>query len=141
MANSVDEANKKTEDFHKNNENGYTEEAKSLQKIKDYMIKQGGDYAKLGEKLNSSVDFDKIFGKGYFENLIQEVLLENKHSCEIVLKPSKELGKIRREKEEKKLTNVLNSMTDVQKQQLQIEQKQLDAFQQAPDTLPLEEED
>ena len=45
------------------------------------------------------------------------------------------LGKIRREKEEKKLTNVLNSMTDVQKQQLQIEQKQLDAFQQAPDTL------
>ena len=26
-------------------------------------------------------------------------------------------------------------MTDVQKQQLQIEQKQLDAFQQAPDTL------
>ena len=38
VANSVDEANKKTEDFHKNNENGYTEEAKSLQKIKDYMI-------------------------------------------------------------------------------------------------------
>ena len=77
----------------------------------------------------------KKVNEGYFENLIQEVLLENKHSCEIVLKPSKELGKIRREKEEKKLTNVLNSMTDVQKQQLQIEQKQLDAFQQAPDTL------
>lgn len=77
----------------------------------------------------------KKVNEGYFENLIKEVLLENKHSCEIVLKPSKELGKIRREKEEKTLTNVLNSMTDVQKQQLQIEQKQLDAFQQAPDTL------
>ena len=77
----------------------------------------------------------KKVNEGYFENLIKEVLLENKHSCEIVLKPSKELGKIRREKEEKKLTNVLNSMTDVQKQQLQIEQKQLDAFQQTPDTL------
>ena len=64
-----------------------------------------------------------------------DVYKRQKHSCEIVLKPSKELGKIRREKEEKKLTNVLNSMTDVQKQQLQIEQKQLDAFQQAPDTL------
>lgn len=76
VANSVDEANKKTEDFHKNNENGYTEEAKSLQKIKDYMIKQGGDYAKLGEKLNSSVDFDKIFGKGYFENLSLDQLSE-----------------------------------------------------------------
>ena len=77
----------------------------------------------------------KKVNEGYFENLIKEVLLENNHSCEIVLKPSKELGKIRREKEEKTLTNVLNSMTDVQKQQLQIEQKQLDAFQQAPDTL------
>jgi hypothetical protein len=76
VANSVDEANKKTEDFHKNNENGYTEEAESLQKIKDYMIKQGGDYAKLGEKLNSSVDFDKIFGKGYFENLSLDQLSE-----------------------------------------------------------------
>lgn len=76
VANSVDEANKKTEDFHKNNENGYTEEVKSLQKIKDYMIKQGGDYAKLGEKLNSSVDFDKIFGKGYFENLSLDQLSE-----------------------------------------------------------------
>lgn len=76
VANSVDEANKKTEDFHKNNENGYTEEAKSLQKIKDYMTKQSGDYAKLGEKLNSSVDFDKIFGKGYFENLSLDQLSE-----------------------------------------------------------------
>ena len=76
VANSVDEANKKTEDFHKNNEDGYTEEAKSLQKIKDYMTKQGGDYAKLGEKLNSSVDFDKIFGKGYFENLSLDQLSE-----------------------------------------------------------------
>lgn len=76
VANSVDEANKKTKDFHKNNENGYTEEAKSLQKIKDYMTKQGGDYAKLGEKLNSSVDFDKIFGKGYFENLSLDQLSE-----------------------------------------------------------------
>lgn len=76
VANSVDEANKKTEDFHKNNESGYTEEAKSLQKIKDYMTKQGGDYAKLGEKLNSSVDFDKIFGKGYFENLSLDQLSE-----------------------------------------------------------------
>lgn len=76
VANSVDEANKKTEDFHKNNENGYTEEAKSLQKIKDYMTKQGGDYAKLGKKLNSSVDFDKIFGKGYFENLSLDQLSE-----------------------------------------------------------------
>ena len=32
--------------------------------------------AKLGEKLNSSVDFDKIFGKGYFENLSLDQLSE-----------------------------------------------------------------
>lgn len=76
VANSVDEANKKTTDFHKNNEDGYKQEAESLQKIKDYMNKQGGDYAKLGEKLNSSVDFDKIFGKGYFENLSLDQLSE-----------------------------------------------------------------
>ena len=95
-----------------------------------------------GGKPEAHLEYGKIFddlkkkvNEGYFENLIKEVLLENNHSCEIVLKPSKELGKIRREKEEKTLTKVLNSMTDVQKQQLQIEQKQLDAFQQAPDTL------
>lgn len=76
VANSVDEANKKTTDFHKNNEDGYKQEAESLQKIKDYMNKQGGDYAKLGDKLNSSVDFDKIFGKGYFENLSLDQLSE-----------------------------------------------------------------
>lgn len=76
VADSVDKANKKTESFHKNNEDGYTKEAKSLQKIKDYMNKQGGDAAKLGEKLNSSVDFDKIFGKGYFENLSLDQLSE-----------------------------------------------------------------
>lgn len=76
VANSVDEANKKTTDFHKNNEDGYKQEAESLQKIKDYMSKQGGDYAKLGDQLNSSVDFDKIFGKGYFENLSLDQLSE-----------------------------------------------------------------
>ena len=39
--------------------------------------------------------------KGIFENLIKEVLLENNHSCEIVLKPSKELERFCREKEER----------------------------------------
>lgn len=76
VADSVDEANKKTKSFHENNEKGYDKEAESLQKIKDYMVDQGGDYAKLGEKLNSSVDFDKIFGKGYFENLSLDQLSE-----------------------------------------------------------------
>lgn len=76
VADSVDEANKKTKDFHENNEKGYDKEAESLRKIKDYMTKQGGDYAKLGEKLNSSVDFDKIFGGDYFENLSLDQLSE-----------------------------------------------------------------
>lgn len=76
VANSVDEADKKTKDFHKDNESGYKKEADSLQKLRDYMTRQGGDYAKLGEKLNSSVDFDKIFGKGYFENLSLDQLSE-----------------------------------------------------------------
>lgn len=76
VADSVDEANKKTKSFHENNEKGYDKEAESLQKIKDYMVDQGGKYEKLGEKLNSSVDFDKIFGKGYFENLSLDQLSE-----------------------------------------------------------------
>lgn len=76
VADSVDEANKKTKSFHENNEKGYDKEAESLQKIKDYMIDQGGKYEKLGEKLNSSVDFDKIFGGDYFENLSLDQLSE-----------------------------------------------------------------
>jgi hypothetical protein len=76
VADSVDEANKKTKSFHENNEKGYDKEAESLQKIKDYMVDQGGKYEKLGEKLNSSVDFDKIFGGNYFENLSLDQLSE-----------------------------------------------------------------
>ena len=76
VADSVDEANKKTKSFHENNEKGYDKEAESLQKIKDYMVDQGGKYEKLGEKLNSSVDFDKIFGGDYFENLSLDQLSE-----------------------------------------------------------------
>lgn len=76
VADSVDEANKKTKSFHENNEKGYDKEAESLQKIKDYMADQGGKYEKLGEKLNSSVDFDKIFGGDYFENLSLDQLSE-----------------------------------------------------------------
>lgn len=76
VADSVDEANKKTKSFHENNEKGYDKEAESLQKIKDYMVDQGGKYEKLGEKLNSSVDLDKIFGGDYFENLSLDQLSE-----------------------------------------------------------------
>lgn len=76
VADSVDEANKKTKGFHENNEKGYDKEAESLRKIKDYMTEQGGKYEKLGKQLNSSVDFDKIFGKGYFENLSLDQLSE-----------------------------------------------------------------
>lgn len=76
VADSVDEANKKTKSFHENNEKSYDKEAESLQKIKDYMVDQGGKYEKLGEKLNSSVDFDKIFGGDYFENLSLDQLSE-----------------------------------------------------------------
>ncbi len=76
VADSVDEANKKTKSFHENNEKGYDKEAESLRKIKDYMVDQGGKYEKLGEKLNSSVDFDKIFGGDYFENLSLDQLSE-----------------------------------------------------------------
>lgn len=76
VADSVDEANKKTKSFHENNEKGYDKEAESLQKIKDYMVDHGGKYEKLGEKLNSSVDFDKIFGGDYFENLSLDQLSE-----------------------------------------------------------------
>lgn len=76
VADSVDEADKKTESFHENNEKGYDKEAESLRKIKDYMTEQGGKYEKLGKQLNSSVDFDKIFGKGYFENLSLDQLSE-----------------------------------------------------------------
>lgn len=76
VADSVDEANKKTKSFHENNEKGYDKEAESLQKIKDYMVDQGGKYEKLGGKLNSSVDFDKIFGGDYFENLSLDQLSE-----------------------------------------------------------------
>ena len=76
VADSVEDANKKTTAFHKDNEDGYTQEAESLQKIKNYLKEQGGQYADLGKKLNSSVDFDKIFGKGYFQNLSLDQLSE-----------------------------------------------------------------
>ena len=82
--------------------------------------------------------FDSLRTKideGYFEKLIEDIFLNNPHSCEVVLKPSHTLGQIRRQEESERLQNVLAYMTSQEKQNIHQEQKSLDEFQNKEDCL------
>lgn len=65
VANSVEEANEKTEAFHKISDDAYSDEADALADVRDY-LKDTLDYK--GD-LSSSKDFDKLFSDDYFSSL------------------------------------------------------------------------
>lgn len=65
VANSVEEANQKTEAFHDVSDSAYSDEAEALSKVRDY-LKDTLDYK--GD-LNNSKDFDKLFNDDYFSSL------------------------------------------------------------------------
>lgn len=65
VADSVEEANQKTEAFHDISDSAYSDEAEALSSVRDYLK----DTLNYKGELNNSKDFDKIFSKDYFSSL------------------------------------------------------------------------
>ncbi len=73
-------------------------------------------------------------GSGYFEGLITECLLNNRHRASILLYPDKNLGKKQAEEEEKRLQAKLAALAPAQKDALVEQTRQLKLMQETPDT-------
>jgi len=94
----------------------------------------GGDPA---QNLEIGDVFDHLnaeLEKGYFENLLRKVFLENDHSCQVTILPSKTLGDETREKEALRLKAAKESWTSDEEKALHVLQAKLEAFQQANDS-------
>ncbi|MCD7732357.1 MAG: insulinase family protein [Oscillospiraceae bacterium] len=72
--------------------------------------------------------------EGYFEQLIRDVLLDNKHTCKVVLKPSHTYAETTAEKEQARLKREEKSWTSEEREALIEKQKKLEAWQHREDT-------
>lgn len=75
----------------------------------------------------------KKLQQGYFEKLLASLLLENPHTCRVVLKPSHSLGKEREEEETRRLEAAAASWKAEERRTLLEQQKQVEIWQQTPD--------
>ncbi len=89
----------------------------------------------------ANLECDKLFEnlkekakQGWFEKLIEELLLNNPHSCKILMLPSPTLGQRRVEAEKNRLSSELKAMEENKIQLLKKEQEELKKWQQSEDT-------
>ena len=71
---------------------------------------------------------------GYFEELIRTVLLDNPHSCEVVMVPSHTVGEERRERDAKELERIAASWSKAERETIVSQQAALDAWQGSTDS-------
>ncbi|MBR0464053.1 MAG: insulinase family protein [Clostridia bacterium] len=79
-------------------------------------------------------DLRKKLGEGYFEALLREVLIDNPHSCKLLLRPSHEAGEKRRKEEQDRLETIISRWTPEQKQAALDAQARLQTWHDTPDT-------
>ena len=81
--------------------------------------------------------FDSLRAKmreGYFEDLLRRIFLQNPHKAKVVLTPSHTAGEARRQAEADRLAREAAAWTEADRTALQQEQRELDAWQQTPDS-------
>ena len=71
---------------------------------------------------------------GYFEALLEQVFLNNPHTCEVLLVPSATLGKEKREQEAMRLYQEQSAWSDSKQTALRKQQDKLLAWQSTPDS-------
>ena len=81
-------------------------------------------FTSLREKMNTS----------YYEDLIEEFILNSKHSATVLLKPSNTLGQQKAEKEKAKLDQYNKTLSDEDRKELVRMNEQLIKWQNTPDT-------
>lgn len=87
-------------------------------------LEVGGLFDTLREKLC----------QGYFESLLEALLLQNPHTCRVLLTPSHTLGQEREAAEAQRLAQAAAQWTDQARQALLEEQRAVEVWQQTPDS-------
>lgn len=77
---------------------------------------------------------DGANGKGYFERLINDYILQNKHRVSILLYPDASLGQQMEEQEAARLAALTNKLSAAQKASLVEQTEKLKVLQETPDT-------
>ncbi len=93
------------------------------------------DDMKPFENLKESALYDFLkdkIGTGYYEKVIQQYMLDNKHSSLIILKPQPGLGAKKEEAESKRLEAYKETLTNEEKQQIIDNTKSLKEYQEEP---------
>lgn len=81
--------------------------------------------------------FDDLRAKleqGHFEDLLRRLLMENPHTCQVIMEPSHTAGEERRQAEQKRLADEADSWTDSQRQSLKDRQARIQAWQESTDS-------
>ncbi len=79
-------------------------------------------------------DLKKKADEGYFEQLIRDVLLDNKHTCKVILKPSHTYAETTAAKEQERLAKEEASWTPEEREALIEKQRKLEEWQHSEDT-------
>lgn len=94
----------------------------------------GGDPAahlSVGSRFDS---LRKKCGEGYFEKLLEQVLLRNPHKCKILMHPSHTIGQERKAQEIQRLESARAGWSKEDMARIRQQQQNITAWQSAPDT-------
>ena len=94
----------------------------------------GGDPAANLQVGDLFTGLAKKLEEGYFEKLLEQVLLQNPHSCEVLLLPSTTLGEEQRAAEVKRLESAAAAWSEEERAALVREQEALEAWQASSDS-------
>lgn len=94
----------------------------------------GGDPAANLEVGDLFVNMKAKMEQGYFEQLIRDLLLQNPHSAQLILRPSYEAGQQRRDAEQARLTAESGAWTEEDRAAVAKRQEVLLAWQNSEDT-------
>jgi len=73
-------------------------------------------------------------GEGWFEALLERVLLENNHKCRVIMRPSHTLGKERQEAEAQRLRAARSGWSAEEASEIRRRQEDIETWQNTPDT-------
>lgn len=94
----------------------------------------GGDPAANLSVGNLFDNLRKKCDEGCFEKLLERTLLENPHTCQVLMLPSHSVGQERQERETNRLHTACESLHEAEKAALAQRQRDIEAWQNTPDT-------
>jgi Zn-dependent M16 (insulinase) family peptidase len=101
-------------------------------------VMKGWNY---GQNPGDAIRFDSVMEelrtlsvqKGYFESLLKEWIIENRHMSRVTVKPDRTMARHREEALRKELADLAAAMSDRDKQELEEKNRALKEFQEAED--------